>query len=181
MKSLARFGFLVLLLSGAVPYAMAHSAAEASRDEAALEREKAAVLAVIEEQAAAFWAKDFERWAETWVHAPYVRRVGWSAAGGVSNVEGWEAIGAGMRKRMADDPKPNLTPAKLIREHLSFRFYGDVAWVTFDQRGVATGEARFDMPGLSHETRIFERRDGKWKVAYLGYLLVGTPDDKPTR
>ena len=62
--------------------------------EAALEREKAVLLDVIDRQAAAFWAKDFDRWADTWVHAPYVRRVGY---------------------------------------------------------------------------------DGKWKVAYLGYLLAGTP------
>ena len=32
-----------------------------------------------------------------------------------------------------------------------------------------------DMAGLSYETRIFEKHDGKWKVAYPGYLLAGTP------
>ena len=181
MKPLARFGFLTLLLTAPMPIARAQAPATSVSDEAPLEREKAAILAVIEEQAAAFWAKDFERWAETWVHAPYVRRVGWSAAGGVANVEGWEAIGARVKKNMTDDPKPNPTPAKLVRENRNLRIYCDVAWVTFDQRGVATGEARFDMPGLSHETRIFERRDGKWKVAYLSYLLVGTPNDKPPR
>jgi hypothetical protein len=86
-----------------------------------------------------------------------------------------------MKKSMTDDPKPNPTPAKLVRKRLNFRIYGDVAWVTFDQRGVATGESRFDMPGLSHEARIFEKRDGKWKVAYLSYLLVGEAESKPTR
>ena len=47
--------------------------------------------------------------------------------------------------------------------------------MTFEQHGVATGDAKFDMAGLSYETRIFEKHDGKWKVAYLGYLLAGTP------
>jgi len=64
---------------------------------------------------------------------------------------------------VADNPTPNLTPAKLVREHLNFRMYGDVAWVT---------EPRFDRPGLSYETRILEKHDGRWKVAYLGYLLA---------
>jgi hypothetical protein len=32
-------------------------------------------------------------------------------------------------------------------------------------------EIAFDMPGLSYETRIFEKHDGQWKVTYLGYLL----------
>jgi hypothetical protein len=105
--------------------------------------------------------------------------LGWSETGGVVSVEGWEAIAARMKKNMTDDPKPNLTPAKLAREHLNFRISGDTAWVTFEQHGIATGDARFDMPGLSYETRIFERDHGKWKVVYLGYLLAGSPDKTP--
>jgi SnoaL-like domain len=161
MKTLAA----ALLLAVPVPIASAGSV---------LDAEKAAILEVIDRQSAAFWAKDFQRWADTWVHAPYVRRLGWADPGGVVSVEGWEAIGARMQKGMAENPTPNPTPAKLVREHLNFRIYGDVAWVTFEQHAVATGDSRFDMPGLSHETRILEKHDGKWKIAYLGYLLAGT-------
>src|SRR6266487_4459250 len=171
MKAIAALGFLVLLRATPVPVAIAQSPVASAKEEAALEKEKAAILEVIERQAAAFWAKDFHRWADTWVHAPYVRRLGWSEAGGVSSVEGWEAIGARMKKSMADNPTPNLSPAKLVRERVNFRIYADVAWVTFEQHGVSTGEPRFDMPGLSHETRILEKHNGEWKVAYLGYLL----------
>jgi hypothetical protein len=153
-------------------------AASPSKQEAGLEKEAAAIRDVIERQAAAFWAKDFQLWADTWVHAPYIRRLGWSDAAGVSSVEGWDAIGSRMRNNMAEDPKPNPTPARLVRERFNFRIYGDVAWVTFEQHGVATGEPRFDMPGLSYETRILEKHDGQWKVAYLGYLLAGPPDKK---
>src|SRR5262245_54972922 len=145
------------------------------------EDEKAAVLEVIERQAAAFWAKDFQRWADTWVHAAYVRRLGWSEVGGVSSIEGWEAIGQGMKQNMADNPTPNRTAAKLVRDHINVRISGDVAWVTFEQHAASTGEARFDMPGLSYETRILERRDGKWKVAYLSYLLAGGPSGERKR
>jgi hypothetical protein len=178
MKSLAALGFL---LTVPVAIAKAESSATSPNEETALEEEKAAILEVIERQAAAFWAKNFQRWADTWVHAPYVRRLGWSEAGGVSSVEGWEAIGARMKKSMADNPKPNLTPAKLVRERLNFRIYGDVAWVTFEQHGVSTGEPRFDMSGLSYETRILEKHNGEWKVAYLGYLLAGSPETRQTR
>ena len=124
--------------------------------------DKSAIMDVIERQAAAFWAKDFPRWADTWVHADYVRRVGWSPTGGVASVEGWDAIGGAMKKLMADNPAPNPTPAKLVRDHVNIRIHGELAWLTFDQHGVDTGEARFDMPGLSHETRILERQDGTW-------------------
>jgi hypothetical protein len=174
MKSFAMLVSLVFLTVAPLSAVPGQSPAPSLQEGAALEREKAAIIDVIERQSAAFWAKDFDRWADTWVHAPYVRRVGWSAPGGVVSVEGWNAIGARMKKSMSDDPTPNLTPAKLVREHLNFRIHGDIAWVTFEQRGVATGDTRFDMPGLSYETRIFEKHDGKWKVAYLGYLLAGT-------
>ena len=174
MKSFATLTSLMFLMAAPLPGVLGLSA-RSLRAEAALERERAAILDVIDRQAAAFWAKNFDRWADTWVHAPYVRRVGWSETGGVVSVEGWDEIGARMKKNMRDDPAPNLTPAKLVRDHLNFRIQGGVAWVTFEQHGVATGDTRFDMAGLSYETRIFEKHDGKWKVAYLGYLLAGTP------
>jgi hypothetical protein len=160
---------LVATIVPAVGFAQTYP--NVAKDAAEVESEKAALLEVIERQSAAFWAKDFQRWADTWVHADYVRRVGWSQPAGASNIEGWDAIGAAMRKNMSDNPKPNLTPAKLSRTHFNFRIYGNVAWVTFQQRGVDTGEPRFDMPGLSFETRMFEKHDGKWKIVYLGYVL----------
>jgi len=171
--ALVALGFLLAM---PVATAIAETSTASPKEDAALEKEKAAILEVIERQAAAFWAKDLERWADTWVHGPYIRRLGWSAPGGVVSVEGWEAIRARMEKGMAENPKPNLTPAKLARERLNFRIYADVAWVTFEQHGVATGEPRFDMPGLSYETRILEKHNGEWKVAYLGYLLAGSPE-----
>ncbi|PYP99734.1 MAG: hypothetical protein DMF82_23980, partial [Acidobacteria bacterium] len=79
-----------------MPIAVAQSSMASTKDDVALEKEKAAIIEVIERQAAAFWAKDFQRWADTWVQAPHIRRLGWSAAGGVVSVEGWEAIGARM-------------------------------------------------------------------------------------
>jgi hypothetical protein len=122
----------------------------------AVQGDKAAILDVIERQASTFWAKDFAAWSDTSVHADYVRRVGWSLNSGVISVEGWDAIGSAMKKTTAENPTPDPTPAKLVRDHVNVRAYKDVAWVTFDQHGVDTGDTRFDMPGLSHETRILE-------------------------
>jgi hypothetical protein len=172
---------LLLLLIAPGPSALEQRSPAPRTERSALENDKAAIVEVIERQAAAFWAKDFQRWADTWVHESYIRRLGWSPTGGVVSIEGWDAIGAAMKKNMADNPTPNPTPAKVVRDHFNFRFYGNAAWVTFEQHGVDTGEARFDMPGLSYETRVFERHDGKWKVAYLSYLLAGTPEKKPAR
>jgi hypothetical protein len=141
--------------------------------------DKSAIMDVIERQAAAFWAKDFERWAATWVHADYVRRVGWSPTGGVVSVEGWDAIGGAMKTAMRDNPAPNPTPARLVRDHINVRVYGDAAWVTFVQRAPSTGEARFDMAGVSHETRFLERHNGRWQLVYVGYVLAEGRKNSP--
>ena len=76
---------------------------------------------------------------------------------------------------MAEDPLPNPNATLVRRENVNMRIYADSAWVTFDQYGVDTGQATFDMPGCSRETRILEKKDGKWKFVYVSYLLEGNP------
>ena len=54
----------------------------------------------------------------------------------------------------------------------------DMAWVTFDQYGTDTGDARMDMPGLSREARVLEKHAGEWKIVYVCRLLAGGPESK---
>ena len=131
------------------------------------------VLAVIVRETRAFWDKDFEAWADCWAHGAYTRTMGYWPLGGVSVVEGWEAQSTLIRRMMDEIPEPNPTAGLVRRENINARISGDVAWLTFDQYGLDTGDPTFDMPGLSRETRILERRDGQWKIAYAGWMLVG--------
>ena len=117
-----------------------------------------AILKVIAGESAAFWNKDYEAWAQCWVHAPYVRSMGWYPTGGVSYVAGWDALSAHTRAHFAENPLANP----------------NAAWVTFDQYGLDTGQPTFDMPGRSRETRFLEKQDGQWRFVYVGYLLEGT-------
>ena len=133
-----------------------------------------AILNVIAGESTAFWNKDFEAWAQYWVHAPYIRSMGWTPAGGVSYVAGWDILSTHTREYLAKDPIPNPNAANVRRENFNIRIYGDSAWVTFDQYGQETGKPAFDMPGRSRETRMLEKQDGKWKFVYVGWLLEGT-------
>lgn len=135
------------------------------------QKEREAILALIAQESAAFWNKDFEGWADFWVHAPYVRFMGWYPLGGVSCLEGWEVLSARTREHMAEDPVPNPNAAQVRRENINLRIYDDSAWVTFDQFGVKSGQPTFDMPGRSRETRILEKHAGKWKFVFVNYLL----------
>ena len=137
------------------------------------EAEKKAIMEVIQAESAAFWEKDFDAYASHWVHEDYIRTMGWWEAGGVTVVEGWEERGKRTKQHMEQSPEENESATEVRRENINLRIYEDIAWMTFDQYGVDTGDTLMDMPGLSRETRIFEKHDGKWKIAYLGWLLEG--------
>jgi hypothetical protein len=142
--------------------------------------EAVAIMRVIAGESAAFWNKDYEAWAQCWVHAPYIRIMGWWARGGITVVEGWESLSARIKTTLTANPEPNPTAAQVRRENLNLRTYQDMAWVTFDQYGLDTGELDMDMPGVSRETRILEKHNGEWKIVYVGWLLEGSAADQDT-
>lgn len=137
------------------------------------EKEKKAIMDVIQKESEAFWRKDFDAYASYWVHADHVRTMGWWEAGGVTVVEGWEARAKRTKEHMAQSPEANPTATQVRRENINLRIFKDVAWMTFDQYGEDTGDTLMDMPGRSRESRIFEKVDGEWKIAYLGWMLEG--------
>jgi SnoaL-like domain len=133
----------------------------------------AEILAVLEAETRAFWEKDFEAFSQCWAPEAYVRRGGWWQRGGVMWQRGWDGIADITRQQFADNPDLNASASAVQRQNLVVRVGTDMAWVTFDQYAPDAGEAEMDMPGLSHETRILERRNGRWVIVYVSYLLVG--------
>jgi hypothetical protein len=134
---------------------------------------KAAVMKVIQEETAAFWNKDYKALARCWVHAGYVRHNTPSPNGGVAIIKGWGTISKLIKKLIEENPKPNPTATKVQRKNVSLRIGKDMAWVTYDQHGLDTGEPAMDMPGVSRETKILEKHDGKWKIVYVGIAPEG--------
>ncbi len=131
-----------------------------------------AILAVIDAESRAFWDKDLDAIAGCWAHEPWIMRAGWWQRGGITWRQGWADAATRFAEHFANHPEPNPTMAALTRENIVVRVGGEMAWVTFDQVGVDTGEPDMDMPGVSHETRILERREGAWKLVYMSYLLT---------
>ena len=138
--------------------------------DAGAEQDRSDILKLIEAETAAFWAKDYDAWARCWVQQPHVRRWGWWAAGGGMTVrDGWEQQADRMQALMAANPKPNRSAAEVRRQRLMIRVSGQIAWVTFDQHAPATGDG-MDISGLTHELRVLEKEQGKWKIAGLFFL-----------
>lgn len=136
-----------------------------------------AIMQLIAYESTAFWNKDFEAWAQCWLHTPYVRMIGWWPRGGITVIEGWDMLSSRIKTTMASNPEPNLTAANVQRENVNLRISPDMAWVTFDQYGQDTGDLEMDMPGLSRETRILEKKNGEWKIVFINWLLEGEVSD----
>ena len=182
MQKLQLLAVMALLVLSACQTTQKESTAVNANAPAAVdyEKEKEAILKVIGEESAGFWEKDFERYAACWVQEPHVRTMGWWADGGVTVVAGWQERAKRTRAHMAASPEPNPTATKVIRKNMNMRIFKDVAWLTFDQYGEDTGDDLMDMPGLSRETRILEKHDGQWKIAYVGWLLEGSEESNST-
>lgn len=138
-----------------------------------MQTEAEAIMGVIERESQAFWLKDYDAWANCWVHAPYIRTLGWWERGGVTVIEGWDMLNERIAAHMQSNPEINPTASEVRREQINMRIASDMAWLTFDQYGIDTGEKDMDMPGLSRETRVLEKHNGEWKLVYVNWLLEG--------
>lgn len=137
--------------------------------------EEQAILDVITEETRSYFKRDVEAWKQTHVEADYYREYkywdGWSDK--VHTVNGWEQnmeMHQGNFNKKA--PKSEWDSAKYIKSDVNIRISssGDMAWVTFAQ--VAMNPKTKEVVGKSFETRVLEKHDGAWKIAYLGYHFL---------
>ena len=68
--------------------------------------ERAALIAVIESESAAYQAKDFPRWAGHWLQTSAARHWNWTPDVGINLLAGWDRISAATSSAMAAFPEP---------------------------------------------------------------------------
>jgi DNA-binding CsgD family transcriptional regulator len=132
------------------------------------EEDKAAVLAVLEADTAAYLRRDPDAIAELWVHSPQARRMFSYAHLGVKVYEGWDAIDAHHRSVIKQLPE-SYAATRVHRERMNVVVNGDMAWVTHDQIGDKTGDS-CELVGTQHELKIFQRMEGQWKIICMVVL-----------
>lgn len=131
--------------------------------------EKREIIDAIEDECAAFYERDFDRWSNYWVHDEDATRLATMAGGQIAIRQGWDAESALIARIMKDYPIPNPDIAASIRrENMRIRINGDMAWASFDQYGPASDDI-FVSVGLSHQVRVFERQNGAWKIVFAGH------------
>jgi hypothetical protein len=138
------------------------------RDTVDFEKEKAAIQAAIAKETESYYKQDFEAWKSTYLQTPAFRKFGYWE-GFPEKIEskiGFEAL-ATEKKKQFENNATIWKGSTEERTNENFRISTDMAWYTFEQFSYEKDTRKF--LGKSLETRILEKENGVWKIAYLGY------------
>lgn len=131
-----------------------------------IEKEKTAIIALIEEETASYYASDFDRWAATQVQdETNISTQAWNS--GFSYTTGWDSISAGIKPYIIEK-KETL---KEVKSNYKIKIYNGSAWVIFENE-------IFNKSGESASkfiaTVFLEKKDNKWKSVYRNRIEVSS-------
>lgn len=130
--------------------------------------DREAIIALIHRNRSSIWSGDYDLWESCFVHAPYTARWGWWRPGGIFVRQGWDSLAA--RAREAGPPVSLRNAHETTVENLTLRIDGNMAWAIYEQHYPEHHIPGHIGPGIVQEMRVFERHDGQWKIALLGFL-----------
>ncbi len=132
------------------------------------EKEKAAIQAVIAKETESYYKQDFEAWKSTYLQSPAFRKFGYWE-GYENKIEAYNGFQSleDVKKKQFDANETLWQGSTEERSNENFRISNDMAWYTFEQNSFEKDTRKF--LGKSLETRILEKENGEWKIAYLGY------------
>jgi ketosteroid isomerase-like protein len=131
-----------------------------------VEKEKAAVIAVIEEEKNAYLALDDARMAATWIQQPTSSKV-YVFGGKEERYDGYAAIAAHDRANLVRERTSGNRPRtqfEFSSHHITLQ--GDSAWLTCNARweGAADGS-----PAIGTQARVYvlQKENRRWKIALM--------------
>lgn len=134
-----------------------------------------AIVELLHRNRSAIWTNDYDLWATCFVQEPYLVRWGWWSGGGAFLRRGWEAISSRVREGgMPPRNEQNAHDTEILDLQIELR--GDLAWATYRQHYPFYDYNGQVGPGVTHELRILERRDGVWKIALMGFIDSTAPN-----
>lgn len=131
-------------------------------------KEKTAIMNVIAKETESYYKEDFNAWKNTYVDTPYFRLYGyWEGfEDKIKFYNGFNSLEED-KKEQFEQGNTLWVGSRIERKDENVRIYPEVAWVTFEEY---TYELETDrLRGRSLQTRILEKKDGEWKIAFLGY------------
>jgi hypothetical protein len=119
-----------------------------------LSKEEKAIKKVIENETHYWQQRDFEKYADTWVHEPYIYR-SYTAPRQNSELRGWNAISQWAKSAFENSSGPVIGEYNKI--DYCFVVSGTMAFVTFMENG-------------NSSTRVLEKRGSEWKLVGLSVI-----------
>ncbi len=132
------------------------------------EKEKEAIIKVINRETDAYLERDFEAVYATHVHDSLNMRL----TAGADNyvfLEGWDEVG---RHLISDETEDDLSPDLHIsvkKFNYRMKIYPSTAFVVCDQKWIS--EYDDDVTEInSIQVRFLEKIDGEWKIAFVSWI-----------
>jgi hypothetical protein len=129
-----------------------------------IEKEKTAIIDVIEAETDAFIQRDYERWANTYVQDETNIRLS-AGNSGYDYVVGWDDLNSSFKETFEETASLQL---KASKTNYKIKLFGDAAWVVCDEE-IKNSETGKSM-GKLIEARVLEKVDREWKIVFLSYV-----------
>jgi hypothetical protein len=134
----------------------------------ALETEKESIRKVVDLETSSYYKQDFETWKSTYIDESYFRLYGyWEGfPEKVKAFNGFQSLKESKKKQFEEN-RTVWQQCRVEKSHENFRIYPEIAWYTFEETSydATTGK----LLGKCAGTRILEKHEGEWKIAYLGF------------
>lgn len=124
-----------------------------------IEKEKAAIIAVIEEETNAYLDRDFDRQNECFIQDETAVGI---LAGKDGLYDGWEIISAAYKSIYENSPDP--TNLKVKNENYKIKVYRDCAWAVYDEYTVNENDSISSGPRC---IKFLEKVDDEWKIVLM--------------
>jgi len=127
-----------------------------------VEKEKEAIIALIEEETASYYASDFERWSATYIQDS--TNIGMNALkSGFSFNSGWESVSSNAKSYIVGEKEA----WKEVKTPIRIKVYEESAWIVFDTEPFNNnGESE----GKQLVACFLEKDDGSWKIVYRNVI-----------
>ncbi|HOZ85368.1 MAG TPA: hypothetical protein PK191_07750 [Niabella sp.] len=162
---LTMFFALSMLLAAAIfsSGCKGNNASLPPQDDAAMQKEKDAILATIEKETKSFFARDYKTWSSTYAQTDYAFQA-WSNSDGTFDASvGWSGINSTVGKYIQENPEAQSSSHPIVeRKNIQYKFYGkDACYLTWDQ---FNSNKEGDNFHHSKEVRVMEKINGEWKI-----------------
>ena len=133
-----------------------------------IEKEKEAIIKVVQEEGDAFNDKDFDRFVETFVQNEAASRL-FASKNSHTYIVGWEELGPFYKNYFKNYPEPITT--KRIRTNYKIKVYKENAWANFNEQDGPNGL-------MEIKNILLEKVEGEWKIVSLTIINISSYEDE---